>query len=69
MFAMETSMVSSKLEGAVLAPLPKATLRTPKQGVKSMLAMDHAIWQGDSEKFLAALPEEPIFDLVVTSPL
>lgn len=33
-----------------------------------MLATDHAIWQGDSEKFLAALPEEPLFDLVVTSP-
>lgn len=33
-----------------------------------MLGMDHAIWLGDCEKFLAALPEKPLFDLVVTSP-
>lgn len=33
-----------------------------------MLAMGHAIWQGDSEAFLSSLPEEPLFDLVVTSP-
>jgi adenine-specific DNA-methyltransferase len=29
---------------------------------------DHALWQGDVLQFLRALPVEPIFDLVVTSP-
>ena len=28
----------------------------------------YALWQGDVEAFLDALPREPIFDLVVTSP-
>ncbi len=50
------------------ATLRKSSIRTPKQGVHSMLTLDHAIWQGDSEKFLSALPNEPLFDLVVTSP-
>lgn len=27
-----------------------------------------AIWNGDVEKFLSALPSEPIFDLIVSSP-
>lgn len=27
-----------------------------------------ALWQGDAESFLDALPHEPLFDLVVTSP-
>lgn len=27
-----------------------------------------ALWRGDSESFLSRLPEEPLFDLVVTSP-
>lgn len=27
-----------------------------------------ALWRGDSEFFLSRLPEEPLFDLVVTSP-
>ena len=34
----------------------------------SVLAADHTIWRGDTEAFLKALPLEPIFDLVVTSP-
>lgn len=28
----------------------------------------HAIWQGDVLEFLRGLPEEPLFDLIVTSP-
>lgn len=31
-------------------------------------ALDYAIWQGDVEAFLQALPREPLFDLIVTSP-
>lgn len=29
---------------------------------------DFALWEGDVERFLNALPHEPIFDLIVTSP-
>lgn len=32
------------------------------------LMPDYAIWNGDAEAFLRALPQEPIFDLIVTSP-
>lgn len=48
--------------------ISKPVKRTPKQGVKSMLSENHALWQGDVERFLKALPEEPLFDLIVTSP-
>lgn len=68
MFAAEMGLAVGKLVKAEQAQPRKPSLRIPKQGVKSMLGMDHAVWQGDSEKFLAALPEEPFFDLVVTSP-
>lgn len=30
--------------------------------------LDVALWRGDSEAFLRSLPQEPLFDLVVTSP-
>jgi adenine-specific DNA-methyltransferase len=33
-----------------------------------ILGLGSAIWRGDSESFLAGLPLEPLFDLVVTSP-
>lgn len=36
--------------------------------VKDILAHDYAMVQGDCEKFLTKLPEEPLFDLIVTSP-
>lgn len=39
-----------------------------KAKIASVLTADHVIWRGDSEAFLKALPLEPIFDLVVTSP-
>lgn len=35
---------------------------------KEMMPLDHALWQGDVEAFLKALPVEPLFDLIVTSP-
>ncbi len=46
----------------------KATLKILRKGVKPLLGLDHAIFQGDTEQFLASLPETPLFDLVVTSP-
>lgn len=29
---------------------------------------DFVLWNGDAEAFLEALPREPIFDLIVSSP-
>jgi adenine-specific DNA-methyltransferase len=45
----------------------RAVLITPTKRLPQPLP-DFAIWNGDVEKFLAALPMEPIFDLIVTSP-
>ncbi|RLJ64619.1 DNA-methyltransferase [Sulfurisoma sediminicola] len=42
-------------------------LRPRKKGLPTTLP-GFAIWNGDVEKFLAALPSEPIFDLIVSSP-
>ena len=46
----------------------KATLKALRKGMKPPLDLDYAIFQGDTEQFLASLPSEPLFDLVVTSP-
>lgn len=45
-----------------------AVLKSLRKGVRPPTDIGHAIWQCDTEDFLKALPEEPIFDLVVTSP-
>lgn len=51
------------------AQRPRAQLISPgRSALKSIKHVDHAIWAGDVEKFLAKLPNEPLFDLVVTSP-
>lgn len=47
---------------------PRVQLLNPPKGANSILALDHAMWQGDVEVFLRGLPKEPLFDLVVTSP-
>jgi adenine-specific DNA-methyltransferase len=46
----------------------KSTIKAVRKGVKAQLTLDHAIFQGDTEQFLATLTDEPLFDLVVTSP-
>lgn len=46
----------------------KAAIKTLRKGTQLSVAVNHAIWQCDTEDFLKALPEEPLFDLVVTSP-
>lgn len=55
--------------------IPSAEPRPPRSSlIKSKAAVangnldPYTIWQGDAEAFLAALPEEPMFDLVVSSP-
>lgn len=44
----------------------KAVIKTVRKGAKPQPALDYAIFQGDTEQFLASLPSEPLFDLVVT---
>ena len=41
---------------------------TKSTKVRDVLAHDYAMVQGDCEAFLAMLPKEPLFDLIVTSP-
>lgn len=52
----------------LLAKATKTKLVSTKRALKKILSSDYAIWQGDAEIFLTALPEEPLFDLVVSSP-
>lgn len=39
-----------------------------KAALEAIIDMDYAVWQGDAEILLTALPEKPVFDLVVSSP-
>jgi len=39
-----------------------------KAALETITELDHAIWQGDAETLLTALPNQPLFDLVVSSP-
>lgn len=45
----------------------RAVLVTPAKRLPQQLS-DFSIWNCDVERFLAAMPMEPIFDLIVTSP-
>lgn len=42
-------------------------LKAPGKATES-LSKDHSLWQGDTLSYLQALPKEPIFDLIITSP-
>lgn len=46
---------------------PKAQIILPRKKLPSSMP-DFALWNGDAETFLKALPLEPIFDLIVSSP-
>ena len=52
-----------------LAPEPKAAeiVKAPRAATET-LALAHSLWQGDALAYLKALPNEPTFDLVITSP-
>lgn len=39
-----------------------------KAALEAIIELDYAVWQGDAETLLTALPEKPVFDLVVSSP-
>lgn len=50
--------------------LTQAQLLKPSKEVDATALIDHnyALWIGDVEAFLKALPVEPLFDMIVTSP-
>src|SRR5690348_11039591 len=62
---LDSSMAGRR--GNTVAPTKKATLLHDSGAWPDPLPQ-HLIWQGKVEDFLAALPREPLFDLVVTSP-
>lgn len=62
----------TKTPGPALKPLglelpPKARIILPRKKLPSSMP-DFALWNGDAKAFLKALPREPIFDLIVSSP-
>jgi len=61
--ALDNSCMSHK-------KIPSVHLGKLTSAMKSsdVTAQDYAVWEGDCEAFLARLPKEPMFDLVVTSP-
>lgn len=64
------SMDSSPSESRQRPTRAKSQLLKPGKSIhpSDMMTLDHAVWLGDVEKFLNALPKEPLFDLIVTSP-
>src|SRR5262245_41519266 len=46
----------------------RAELVRPPREPESIQFLDWAIWLGDAEEMIDALPSKPVFDLVVTSP-
>lgn len=46
----------------------RARIISAPQEPRAILNSDCALWLGDTEQFLKALPQKPLFDLVVTSP-
>ena len=58
-------------EPAAMTTPAKATKTTLLKGRSQLNCQAHdpyTIWNGDAEAFLASLPNEPMFDLVVSSP-
>lgn len=60
--------VKAPRKKAGVAPARKVEALTPGGADLSKPLPDFSIWNGDVEAFLSALPEEPIFDLIVSSP-
>ena len=42
-------------------------VKAPRPAAET-LSLDHSLWQGDALSYLKALPQEPTFDLIITSP-
>jgi adenine-specific DNA-methyltransferase len=48
--------------------MPEIVVAKSQNQLPILAGSDYALWQGDVEVLLAALPAKPLFDLVVTSP-
>lgn len=69
--ARKTSMAIKKGAGrgnTKSQPQPPILLDAETSHPSDIISLTSALWRGDSEAFLARLPEEQLFDLVVTSP-
>ncbi len=55
-------------KAAATKPAPATIIRPTGKAQSRVIDLDHAIWQGDAEDMLSALPVAPLFDLVVSSP-
>lgn len=68
----ETAPASSTRKAIATASSTKSPALVLKPGKKiepsNIVGKEHALWQGDALAFLKGLPNEPMFDLVVTSP-
>jgi adenine-specific DNA-methyltransferase len=51
-----------------LAPTNHVFIARSKDAVPQLLSSPYALWENDVEQLLSALPDEKIFDLIVTSP-
>ena len=56
---------SPEFQSAIAAMLFKAA---KEQDTRAFLAARYALWQGSIEGLLALMPQEPLFDLIVSSP-
>jgi adenine-specific DNA-methyltransferase len=48
--------------------MPEIAVAKSQSQLPTLMGSDYALWQGDTEVLLAALPAEALFDLVVSSP-
>jgi adenine-specific DNA-methyltransferase len=48
--------------------MPEIVVAKSENQLPTLMGSDYALWQGDTEVLLAALPAKPFIDLVVTSP-
>jgi len=48
--------------------MPEIVVAKSQNQLPTLVGNDYALWQGDTELLLAALPAEPLFDLIITSP-
>lgn len=62
---IETETRTPKSRPSAVTPI---LLDAEKSSPREILSKGSALWRGDCEAFLSRLPEDPLFDLVVTSP-
>ena len=65
--AEAVATVSSEVKRGEAEPEGAQIVRPPREAAET-LSLGHALWQGDALAYLRALPREPVFDLVITSP-